>query len=276
MEIAISADVQAQAEGYGVGNDAGVRSGVIVRHWLLNDEALDGLKFRFFRSEYRQGDEAFESPRHHHTFQQIRWTEAGSVNFSPGEDIEQGDIAYFPRGTFYGPQRKDQGVGLLLQFGFGDDYPAGRKDRSNRNQKAMVLADGDAFERVAAADPEAQLRPASLMPDAGYETPILMHPKAYEYYQAAPGVEIKHLGRFYDHAGARADVRISVVRLTDGGAFALSAERAQLAWSTSPGLRIEGREYPELTCLYSPRDEDATIAGVDGVELFVIEFPRLD
>ena len=262
MDIAIAEEVQTQSDDHG----GKVRAGVVLRKWLLNGEAEDGLRYRFFRSQYQEGDDAFQSPRHHHGFQQIRWTESGSVNFAPGQDIEKGDIAYFPRGAFYGPQMKDNGVGLLLQFGFESELPRSKFEMRHEMRAPDTVKD-EAKDQTATRPP--------IVP-GGYDAAILMHPSAYDYYEAGPGVGIKQLGDFYDHSGPNADVRIGMVQLSNGGVHRLSAERAQLVWSISAGLQIEGRTYPELTCLYSPRDEEVAISGVDAVEVYVVEFPRLD
>jgi hypothetical protein len=262
MEIAIAEEVQTQADDH-AGN---VRAGVVLRKWLLSGEAKDGLRFRFFRSKYQDGDDAFQSPRHHHGFQQIRWTESGSINFAPGQDIAEGDIAYFPRGAFYGPQVKDSGIGLLLQFGFGAELP-----RSKYEMHREMHASGEGEE---GAEKDATSKP--VIPVEGYDGTILMHPRAYTYFDLAPGVGIKHLGDFYDHSCPNADVRISMIQLSEGGTHRLGAERAQLVWSIAPGLQIEGRIYPELTCLYSPRDEQVALTGFNDVEAYIVEFPRLD
>jgi hypothetical protein len=87
---------------------------------------------------------------------------------------------------------------------------------------------------------------------------------------------MKRLGSFFDYPGPNADVRISVLRLSDQGAFTLGADRAQIAWSTGPGLRIERRAYPELACLYSPREETAELSSESPVEVFILDLPRLD
>ena len=266
MEIAIAEETQTQPDDH----ESSARKGVVLRKWLLMGEAADGLNFRLFRSKYQDGDLAFQSPRHHHGFQQIRWAEVGSINYGPEQDIPEGDIAYFPRGTYYGPQLKDQGVSLLLQYGFGPELE-GATDPMHRNRDRIR-------ERLAARGEQTDvaLEARYEIPPEGYAEPILLHPKAFEYYDAAPGVEVKQLGGFYDHSGAAADVRISTVRLSAEGVHQLSSERAQIAWSTGPGLQIAGMTYPALTCIYSPRDEDVNLTAPGGVELFVVEFPRLD
>jgi hypothetical protein len=263
---------------------------------LLGDVGSDDLRWRFVRAEdAASGDgKSFETPRHHHGFQQIRWTEWGSVNYAPGHDIPAGDIAYFPKGAYYGPQKKEGGAQLLLQYGFGNDYPVGGKDWARKYREAteklrikgefkdgqFIDVDPDTGERrvrdgvEAAHDEYAGKR--LVIPAEGYGEPILMHSRAFAYYKVRPGVEMKRLGSFFDYPGPNADVRISVLRLSGQGAFTLGADRAQIAWSTGPGLRIEGRAYPEPPCLYSPRDETVALSCESPVEVFILDLPRLD
>jgi hypothetical protein len=268
-----------------------IRGGTSITQTLLGDEAEDGLKFRFVRYQEGMTDKPFKTPRHHHGFQQIRWSESGAVNYAPGQDIPEGDIAYFPRGAYYGPQLKDKGVQLLLQFGLGDEYVGGGKDWHSQYSRDMALmasrgrfvdglyvdSDPDTGEErqrdAVQAIFEERSKKKVVIPEAGYEAPVLMHPRAYDYYQAAPGVELKHLGSFYDHPGPHADVRISMARLADGGRHSLGADRAHVIWSVGPGLQIGDRTYPELTCVYSPRGEELTVAGLDAVEIFIVEMP---
>jgi len=290
MDLAIVAEVPLHVRDNGPSG----RPGSTERQSLLGDEAPDGLRFRLARNQEGLGDGvAFQTPRHHHGFQQIRWTESGSVNFAPGQDIVAGDLAYFPRGAYYGPQVKDQGVQLLLQFGFHDEFPAGGKDWYRKYQDSMqALRLRGTFEdgMYKDIDPETGLerqrdavealfeertKKKLVIPPEGYDAPIVMHPEAFSYHLAGPGVEIKHLGRFFDHPGPSGDVRISMVRLSKGGVHRLSPERAQVAWTTNAGLSLNGRQYPELTCLYSARGEETELAGEAGLETFVVEFPCL-
>jgi hypothetical protein len=287
MEIAIADEVQVEEFKYPT------RPGMSRLQRVLTCEAPDGLAFRLIRSRYLGGSNAFETPRHHHAFQQIRFAESGTMNFAPDQDIPQGEIAYFPRGTFYGPQRRDEGVGLTVQFGFDLEMHGGKEalDVYRHGVERLRLlgtvgngtftdTDPDTGEQRTRDTWEAATELTSgkkfSIPTEGYASAILMHPQAYAYYDASPGVEVKHLGAFYDHAGPNADVRISVIRISPGGEYRLSAERAQLTWTTMSGLQIDGQTYPELTCLYSPREEDVVLSAAEPVEVFLVEFPRLD
>lgn len=283
--------------------DTSLRTGATVRQTLLSDSTADGLNFRFIRSQYQGGDAAFESPRHHHAFQQIRFTEAGSVNYAPGHDIPQGDIAYFPRGAYYGPQRKDNGAGLLLQFGFHGEHQSGPEWKQHRvaaleRLNARGRLDGGIYyERDKATGQEmerdanqalyeeqylAQTGRRFSIPREGYAEPILMHPAAFKYYATADGVRVKQLGHFFDHPGPNADIRITMVELAEGKSYIFTPERAQIAWTLDAGLWVEGTTYGKLTCLYSPRDEALTVkadtAAADGnvIELYLLELPRID
>jgi len=278
-----------------------VRSGGSLWREVLEDDAPDGLNF-LMRSniQIHGGDKAFSSPRHHHTFQQVRFAFKGNLNVTPGQDLLQGDIAYFPKGAYYGPQtRQKGGVTVGIQYGFHGEHQQGRvwsplRVPAVENLKARGKFENGLYFEVDPATGETRQHDAvgivyeeqyRLMygedkvldfPPERYEAPILMHPKAFDYYRSGPGVEVKRLGQFFDQPGPNGDTRISQVRLSDAGVYPLAAERAQVAWTISPGLVIDGRTYPELTCVYSPRGEDGSLSGNDGVEVFVVDFPRRD
>jgi len=290
--IAPEAEVQVQSKG----NDP--RPGATRRQILVNELAPDGLNFVFYRSTYQAGDDAFVTPRHHHGFQQIRWTEQGEVNYAPGQSIREGDIAYFPRGAYYGPQEKEQGVAWLIQFGFHGEHMYGpawwdsRKEAMDRLKAEGEFRDGyyvytdsetgqevrrDAADALHSTQFEIHSgRPFSIPPE-GYDAPILMHAKNFGAYEASPGVNIQPLGNFFDHPAPSGDVRFSVVTVTSNGRYVLDPERAQLGWSLDAGLVIDGETYPELTAFYSPRDEKVELSGSDlGVRFHLVELPRLD
>lgn len=298
MQIALMTEVPAYEQGAEPGRGGhSSRPGGAIGQVLLQDDAPDGLNFRLRRHRFQSGDKTFQSPRHCHTFQQIRFTEEGAVNIAPGQYVEQGQIGYFPRGAFYGPQTKDQGTSIAVQFGFNGEHQEGPVWDRYRDEALARLRARGRFEagRYIELDPnngnersrdsvqalqEEQYelhtgRKFAYRP-ARYEAPILMRPDAFEYFELEPGVEVKRLGRFFDQPGPNGDVRLSIVRLSEGGTYALEADRAQLGWTIAAGLEVEGRSLPELGCLYCPRGEAGRVSGRDGVELYLVEFPRLD
>ncbi len=265
---------------------------------LLEDDAPDGFNFHFSRVVHRdEGEAAFSTPRHNHTFQQIRFVEHGRANVAPGEDIEEGDIGFFPRGAYYGPQSREKDTTVLVvQYGFNGEHQRGHYWESKRaatlerlNERGRIekgryiWTDKDTGETKtrdavdALYDERYQMLKGKplVIPPAGYEAPILMHPKAFSYFQAGPGVEVKHLGQFFDQPGPNGDMRISMVRL-NGGVYPLDADRPYVAFTMSPGLVVDGRVCPEKTSVYSPRGDEGLISGEGGIEVIVYRFPRLD
>ncbi len=287
MEIAVADEVQWEERKYPT------RPGLTRTQPLLSCEGEDGMAFRVIRSRYQGGGNAFQTPRHHHTFQQIRFAEEGSLNYAPDQDIPEGDIAYFPRATYYGPQKRDHGMGLTVQFGFDTEMLGGKnalqwyrdgveKLRTLGKVDNGVFIDTDpetGRERVRdswQAVAEETTGRKFTFPDQRYATPILMHTAAYAFYPLSPGVEMKRLGVFNDHTGLNGDLRLSVVRLNEDGPFTLGSDRAQLLWTTSDGLIIGDRAYPAVTCAYSPRGEMVELRAEGETEFHLVELPRLD
>jgi hypothetical protein len=78
------------------------------------DGALDNFRLYFVR---QQGE--VDVPRHKHNFDQVRMClEGGAQNYGEGKWIAPGEIAYFPEGTPYGPERSNtERLSITLQFG---------------------------------------------------------------------------------------------------------------------------------------------------------------
>ncbi len=267
----------------------------------LAEVAPDGLRLHLGRGVHKEGKAPFRAPRHHHAFQQVRWCDSGRKNFAPGQYIEAGDVAYFPKGAYYGPEVKDGAYsGWSTQFGFGDQHQLGpdwepfrREARANLRARGVMENGrytpvdpesgrrGEEVDGVEALYAEAvrlksQGRDTYAIPPAGYQAPIVMRPAAFAYYRVAPGVEIRRLGCFYDHPGENGDTRIMMVRLNEGGVFTLSAERNQIGMTLSDGLRVDdaNRAYPAHTSYYSPIGDSAELRGANDTELYVVELPR--
>ena len=296
MEIVVAGEVPMR-EINGGGESS--RAGVIQQQRLLADDAPDGLNFVFMRNHHvHGGDSSFRTPRHNHGFQQIRFAEKGILNSAPGEDIPEGSIAYYPRGAYYGPQSREQhNITTLMQFGFGGEHQRGpvwdayRPEALRRLRAKGTLADGlftetdpatgrkttrDGVQAIYEEQYRMHTQKEFVVRPTGYESPIIIHPKAFPFYDVAPGVQQKMLGRFYDQPGPDGDVRISMLRLSDGAAYQLDGSRAQVIWTVGAGVRIDGAGYPAFTGIYSRLGEDAAITGTGGVEMFLVEFPRLD
>jgi hypothetical protein len=286
MDIVIADDIEAAQAG------EATRKGRPARQNLMSYDQPDGFAVRMVRSQYQGGEDAFETPRHHHPFSQIRWAERGAMNYALDQDISEGDLAYFPRGAYYGPQHRDYGIGLTIQFGFDIEMLGGRNAAQVYREQIAKLRETGRMEDdglFVDADPvtglerrrdpgeaviEALTGQPYRIPPARYETPILLHPAVFSFYDAGNGVQLKTLGAFYDQPGPYGDLRIEILRLAPDATFDLPTARTTIAWTTTGGLKIEDRTYPRLTCVHSPLGELATLQATDTVEAFIVHFPR--
>jgi hypothetical protein len=265
---------------------------------VLEDDAPDGFNFWFVHVVNKDlGADGFQAPRHNHTFQQIRFIQEGEMNVGPDEFLLAGDISYAGRGTYYGPQRREAtSITMGIQFGFNGEFQRGpfwesrraetleRLNARGKIENGLYLETDPVTGKVTTRDSMEALfderhrllkgKPLPI-PPAGYDSLVTMHPQSFAYHQAAPGVEVKHLGKFYDQPGPNGDVSISMVRLS-GGIYPLRADRPQCAWTVGTGLKAGDRVCPGTTAIYSPRGEQAEFGGDNGLEVFVVEFPRLD
>ena len=293
MRVAVATKVAPRDEN---ANGRSTRTGSYDGRRLQEDDAPDGLNFILVRNVFADNpDQAFKTPRHRHTFAQVKMVERGSSNFAPDRYIEEGDIAYFPRAVYYGPQAKDNCTSIAIQFGFNGEHQKGkvwegyRQEAVRRLKERGEIVDGtfvetdpatgetrtkDGVEAVYEEQYRMHTNREFTVAPASYEDVILLHPKAFHYHAVAPGVELKRLGRFYDQPGPDGDVAISMVRLSDGGTFHLAADRAQVAWTLQKGLMVDGETFPELTSVYSPLGDEGRLSAEGSVELYFVEFPR--
>lgn len=273
------------------------RTGTYVAQRLFTEDEPDGLNFVFLRNDFVFGGaEAFRTPRHRHTFAQIRFIEKGAANYAPDQYIHEGEIGYFPRMAYYGPQVKEDCVSIVVQYGFNGEHQKGpvweglRKEALESLKKRGKIVDGtyvdthpetgeervrDGVEAVYEEQYRMRYDRQLVTRSASYEAPVIMHPSAFEWFKEAPGLEMRRLGVFFDQPGPNGDTRVSMARLS-GGELVLSGDRAQLVWTLMPGLVVDGSQQPEKTFIYTQRDEAVTLNGQDGIEVYIIEFPKLD
>lgn len=155
----------------------------------------------------------YYSPRHRHNFDQVRYQLDGDFDFAVDGVMRPGSIAYFPEGTYYGPQASAApNSTLVLQFGgaSGSGYisPEQYEQASAALLKQGTFAKGvftrlrpdgskinkDAYEAVWE---EVNGRPLAY-PRERYQRPVFMDPESFGWtaLDGRPGVSLKHLGQF--------------------------------------------------------------------------------
>jgi hypothetical protein len=113
------------------------REGHLAFKTLFKGEEGDPNNFRWVLSR-SNGD--YHSPHHRHNFDQVRFSLEGSANIAPGKSLHQGDVGYFPEGTFYGPQDDEAAarMTLVLQFGGASGLGYMSSAQLRRGQEEMT------------------------------------------------------------------------------------------------------------------------------------------
>src|SRR3982751_5626012 len=80
-----------------------MREGVLDQKHLLFGE--DGSPNNYDLNMGLTGSGGWRTPRHRHTFDQIRYVIAGTLPYTETDVLEQGWVGYFPESVHYGPRR---------------------------------------------------------------------------------------------------------------------------------------------------------------------------
>ncbi len=220
----------------------------------------DGRIFHMTSGRYKRTGHS--SPRHRHTFDQIRFVVEGRVKYGPLRH-EGGDVAYFPAGTFYGPQEllSDEILNCTIQtqgptwgpFYTQDDLftatealsTLGEMDRATGQ---FVWNDGhqqDSFEAILEHTTGAPVD----YPEPRYHYPIQLRSRNFDWVTSrTPGVSLKPLATF--NAGGPGVQLLKVERgatLPSG-----SPENQHILMLASGKLRRDGETLGQGTYIYCP------------------------
>ncbi len=182
-----------------------------------------GISFRIHTADHPHD---FFSPRHQHTFDQVRYMISGSCSYGDKTYVE-GDCIYIPAGCTYGPMHltdskenfkhfnmQYQGIANIPYYPpteFGDARRA-LKERGHFDHGTFVWNDGrvqDAFEALL----EQKTGGAVKYPQAPYEDYVVIRGRhvAWRDVPGLAGVQIKHLGHFTE-----VGPQIEVLRMAPG------------------------------------------------------------
>jgi len=154
----------------------------------------------------------FTMPRHRHNFDQFRFSLSGGMSIDPDRRLKEGQLAYFPEGSAYGPQDDQAGpIALVLQFGGASgygymsmgQYRAGRESLRGKGRfdgAVFIRDEGQPTQRKKFsinAIWEESLGEPMRIPTSRYDRPFFMNPAAYRWVpQKAKGTYRKALGTF--------------------------------------------------------------------------------
>ena len=237
---------------------------------------------------------SYYSPRHRHNFDQVRYQLEGDFDFGADGMMKAGSIAYFPEGTYYGPQASAaENATLVLQFGgaSGSGYISQAEYENAAAELAKhgtfakgvytrVRPDGvktnkDAYEAVWE---QVNGRPL-VYPKERYQRPVFMDPANFEWVESEerPGVSCKLLGEFSERRarvaflkaapGSTLDLEGNSIYFVTRGFGAVSTDSAAVA-----------TKFERHTTIHLAPGERASISasGTEPAELLQIGLPKFE
>ena len=218
----------------------------------------------------------FEAPRHRHVFSQVRYMMRGDFNYAPGRNILEGQVGFFPKYTYYGPELDTNCDVLLLQYGKG--YLL---DQQRRHAMQVLRANGGMEQRESLAldketttdQPDNVARMYELIHGkpleygaAAYDEPVIMDPKSFPWRPLTPGVDVRSLGVLGTDA-----VEIKFLRFESGASTQLQGSYADMITVLSGGLRANGEVV--TSSAFSPKDEAPQLQAEGATEILVVRIP---
>jgi len=262
--------------------DIGVRPGYKQRYQGFFDKSR-GIGCRI-GSLY--ADPYYNSPRHRHTFQQVRYFVGGKVKY--GHEIYGvGDCLYIPEGAYYGPVlpvgEKDGGTGQMnfvdIQFMGPSGIPYPEPDDVVNAQRA--LAETGKFEEGIYTFPNGRKRDAYeailekltgqpiKYPEPRLTSYVVMRSSAYPFtaHPTIQGAAQKHLGFFFESGP-----NIKLMSLQAGTSVAAGKPAGHRAVFLVKGeVEFDGEAYPSLSYFMLPSGEPfSKISATKDAEMLVI------
>jgi hypothetical protein len=237
-------------------------------------------------------DISFQSPRHRHNFDQLRYSLEGSTNFGPKRNLEQGDLAYFPEGTYYGPQVQQEvgqtSLAMVVQFGgpSGNGYMSRQQMQDGFNRLgALGKFEAGVFKRTAPA-PDGRMnqdayeavwefqngRPVSYSKPR-FLDPVHFREQNFDWQPVAgqPGVATKHIGSFTEKG-----IRVFFLQLQPGACHVLPPEdQIQLLFVKDGTGKLGAHDaWSRHSAVELAPGETAALEATTLTELMVLVLPR--
>jgi hypothetical protein len=264
-------------------------TGKRISRMLLTGEPGQPDNYKLGYSYGSSGGGGWESPRHRHNFEQIRYPIQGDFMLRRDEYLPAGWVAYFPESAYYGPQIKAENLTMLvLQFGGPSGYGYDSAEEIRKGTDDLLREKGGTLEgglyKYVDAEGNRRNQDASeavheyirgekmAYPMPRYQDIVVMNPEAYTWVKDKDhaGVAHKWLGSFTERL-----VKIGFVRLDTGAAFELGTEdSAELAFVKEGIVTAEGEKRDTLTAFGTTAAEGAVaLTAVEETELFYIKLP---
>ncbi len=240
--------------------------------------------------------EGYATPRHRHTFDQLRYVVEGEFGVGKGFEIEEGQVGYFPEGVDYGPQHQEAGcTTLILQFPGPTLTPYITHAELHQAQRELEAAGGrfenGVFTRVTPEGRKFNMDShkacwehvtgtEEAFPAGRYRQPIVMLPGAYAWVpdRRIEGVEHKHLGTF-----GELRTGVSLTRLAPGATLPVEhREDAEIRYLLQGSVAFDGKTWQggrseeRGTYFYLPHDREVgAFTAPEGALFYRISLPMI-
>jgi quercetin dioxygenase-like cupin family protein len=268
------------------------RTGAIFAKLFPTPTGVPGVEMDFNWGIFTKG---YGTPRHRHTFDQIRFVVKGKFQAAQG-DVEAGECGYYPEGVHYGPQLQDDDCTMLILQFPGPSAIRYLPHRKLDEARQKLIAEGGKFENGVytkftedgrkinkdshAACFEAITGQKMEFPEGRFPGPVFMKTAAYSWVpdRKLSGVEHKHFGTFGERRTG-----MGLVRLAPGASLpAHVQEDAAIMYLIEGTMRYDGKTWTggitrdEGTYMFFPHDmQVGEIASETGGTFFKISLPML-
>ena len=262
-----------------------MREGVLEQKYLLQGQ--DDSPNNYLLNVGLTGGGGWTTPRHRHTFDQVRYVLKGTYPIAKGVVMTEGTVGYFPESIYYGPQDRPEGLEMMVaQFGgaSGQGFlSAARREAAN----AALAKKGQFKDGIYTWADEKGVRhnmdgsEACYMEATGkksvyakprYENFFIMDPAAYEWIpDGAPGVYTKWLGAFTER-----NTRLGLIRIDANGTFSAGLQDSiELLFLSKGTVSLNDRDYgPNSAFEFLANEGPIPIKAKETSELLCIVLPR--
>lgn len=270
MRVSKAADTGAEAVG-------SMREGVLEQKHLLVGE--DGSPNNYDLNMGQTGGGGWRTPRHRHTFDQIRYILQGQLPYTDTEVLEEGWVGYFPESVYYGPQERAEGLRtLVLQSGgaSGGGYlSAEQREATNAEmEKTGEFKKGmyhftDANGQPQVLDGSQAIFEKATGRKLDFATPrysdvVAMNPDAYDWLPSGvEGVSEKWLGTFTER-----NLRTGFIRLDAGAVFEAGVQTSiEILFQINGKISAGGEQYgPETGYEFLANEGPVALEAIEPTE----------
>ena len=239
-------------------------------------------------------DLSFKSPRHRHNFDQLRFSLVGDTNIGVKRNLAEGDLAYFPEGTYYGPQDQEsvgkESLAMVVQFGgpSGNGYMSRRQmSESFAKLEKEGRFEGGVYKRNTPA-PDGRMNQDSYEAiweyqngrPIEYSKPRFMDPVHFRErnfeWQAVPvesGAATKHIASFTEKG-----VAVFCVQIDAGASYTLpAAPQTQLLFVQrgTGNFGVGEGHWSAHTAAHFSAGESAHMTATALTEAVILQLPRI-